>query len=191
MSDGVVASVPHAQSLGEKLRALRRSQGQSLEEVANATGISRSLLSLVETGKNDLTVGRLIRLMDFYGVLVTDLLPQGTEDRPEIVRRAHQRRIRSRSEKMDLFYLLPDASRAIELVIAVYQPGGATAEFLSFDAEQTVHVLEGAIALTFEGEAPIVLEVGDSAGFSARRPHKYSNDGDQIARVMHARSPAS
>ena len=79
--------------LGEKLRQLRLERGESLTRVADATGISSSFLSLVETGRSDLTVARLVRLAAHYGVPVTDLLPDEEDDRPEIVRRKNQRRI--------------------------------------------------------------------------------------------------
>ena len=61
--------------LGARLRAIRADRGLSLSAVAEATGISTSFLSLVETGKNDITFGRLRRLIDYYGVTLIDLLP--------------------------------------------------------------------------------------------------------------------
>lgn len=54
--------------LGTKLRALRTDRGLSIAEVADATGISASFLSLVENGRSDIAIGRLMRLIDFYGV---------------------------------------------------------------------------------------------------------------------------
>ena len=38
---------------------------------------------------------------------------------------------------------------------------------------------------------PIVLEEGDSAYYSAKRPHKYKNIGDGPARAFHIRSPGN
>ena len=61
--------------LGGRLRSLRHGRKLSLAEVGAATGMSSSFLSLVENGRNDLTVARLVRLVDYYGVSVTDLLP--------------------------------------------------------------------------------------------------------------------
>jgi transcriptional regulator with XRE-family HTH domain len=179
------------EGLGPRLRALRRMRGLSLAQVAAATDISSSFLSLVENGKNDLTVARLIRLASYYSVAVADLLPDVADDRPEVVRRAHQRRIRSRSEKMDLFLLVHKGGGAMTPVIAIYELGGGTHEFISYDCEQFDHVLEGTIAVVFEGDEPIVLCEGDSAYYSAKRPHKYENVGDGPARVIHVRSPGN
>ena len=185
------ARVPVVEGLGPRLRALRRMRSLSLAQVATASGISSSFLSLVENGKNDLTVARLIRLASYYGVAVTDLLPDVEEDRPEVVRRAHQRRIPSRSEKMDLYLLTHKGGGAMTPVIATYGIGGGTHEPLSYDCEQFDHVLEGAIALIFDGDEPIILDEGDSAYYSAKRPHKYENVGARPARVIHVRSPGN
>src|SRR6478735_2717211 len=79
--------------LGGRLRSLRHGRKLSLAEVGAATGMSSSFLSLVENGRNDLTVARLVRLVDYYGVSVTDLLPDPGEQRPEVIRSANRRRI--------------------------------------------------------------------------------------------------
>src|SRR4051812_17974209 len=61
-------------NLGTTLRAIRTSRRLSLADVADATQISPSFLSLVELGKSDITIGRLTRLADFYKVSFSDLL---------------------------------------------------------------------------------------------------------------------
>src|SRR6476469_1078063 len=91
--------------LGGRLRSLRHGRKLSLAEVGAATGMSSSFLSLVENGRNDLTV---VRLVDYYGVSVTDLLPDPGEQRPEVIRSANRRRIPSRSERMDLYPLVQE-----------------------------------------------------------------------------------
>jgi transcriptional regulator with XRE-family HTH domain len=177
--------------LGAKLRSLRHERLLSLNQVAAATGISSSFLSLVENGKNDLTVARLIRLVSYYGVAVSDLLFDDADQPAEILRREHQRHIRSRSEKMDLYLMTHEGKRAMTPVMATYEVGGGTDEYLSYDSEQWDHVLEGTLALSFDGGEPIILNAGDSAYYSARRPHKYRNIGDGPARALHVRSPGN
>jgi transcriptional regulator with XRE-family HTH domain len=179
------------EGLGARLRALRKARGLSLAQVAAATGISSSFLSLVETGKNDLTVARLVRLVSYFDVAVTDLLPDPVEQRPEIVRRSHQRRIPSRSEKMDLYLLVNEGDRAMMPVLATYEVGGGTDEFISYESDQFDYVLEGTIELLFEGDEPILLEKGDAAYYAGRRAHKYRNVGGGPARAFHVRSPAT
>lgn len=186
-----LSELPAVEGLGLKLRMLRRQRRLALTQVAAATGISSSFLSLVENGKNDLTVARLIKLVSYYGVAVSDLLPDEVEQPAEILRREHQRHIPSRSEKMDLYLMTHEGNRAMTPVMATYEVGGGTHEFLSYDSEQWDHVLEGTLAVMFEGEETIVLNAGDSAYYSAKRPHKYKNIGDGPARALHVRSPGN
>ncbi|MGZ4317384.1 MAG: cupin domain-containing protein [Gaiellaceae bacterium] len=186
-----LSELPAVEGLGLKLRMLRRQRRLALTQVAAATGISSSFLSLVENGKNDLTVARLIKLVSYYGVAVSDLLPDEVEQPAEILHREHQRHIPSRSEKMDLYLMTHEGNRAMTPVMATYAVGGGTHDFLSYDSEQWDHVLEGTLAVMFEGEETIVLNAGDSAYYSAKRPHKYKNIGDVPARALHVRSPGN
>jgi transcriptional regulator with XRE-family HTH domain len=70
--------VTHQPALGRRLKALRVNRGLSLKEVGAKTGVSSSFLSMIETGRNDLSVGRLMVLADFYGVGLDEIL----QDRP-------------------------------------------------------------------------------------------------------------
>ena len=63
-------------ALGRRLKALRVNRGLSLKEVGAETGVSPSFISMVETGRNDLSVGRLMVLADFYGVGLDDIVAE-------------------------------------------------------------------------------------------------------------------
>ena len=78
----------HQPALGRRLKALRTSRGLSLKELGAETGVSASFLSMVESGRNDLSVGRLMVLADFYGVGLDDVLPGRRTDRHLAVRHA-------------------------------------------------------------------------------------------------------
>ena len=52
--------------LGQKLRRLRKKARRiKLQELAKGTGLSASFLSTVETGKSDITLARLQRIVQF------------------------------------------------------------------------------------------------------------------------------
>ena len=79
---------PHGAGLGVALRAARNARRLSLAQVAEATGVSRSLLSLIETGRSDITIGRLSRLARLYDVRLADLVPEPRHPDPLVVRSA-------------------------------------------------------------------------------------------------------
>ncbi len=60
--------------LGTRLRSLRTGRGISLSQLGAATQISSSFLSLVESGRSDITISRLLRLSDFFDVDLDELV---------------------------------------------------------------------------------------------------------------------
>jgi quercetin dioxygenase-like cupin family protein/DNA-binding Xre family transcriptional regulator len=186
-----VIELPDLQSeLGPALRAIRVANRRSLSEVAAATGISSSFLSLVENGKSDITVGRLTRLVAFYGVSVADLLPAGPSADPDIVRRAEQRLLPSPAEGISFYLLGPHVSGLMLPMIVEMEPSARLAEYGHHHGEEFVHVLEGTLALELEGAEPRILEDGDSAYYSAERPHLFRNaDDGRLLRLICVDSP--
>lgn len=169
------AAAADGSGMGAALRAIRRRHGHSLNTVARETGISPSFLSLVENGRSDITIGRLVRLVDFYDVSITDILPGESAD-PEVVREGDTRRLSSPAEGIEIFLLAPDTRRAMMPMLIAFQPGAQFAEYGRHAGEELVYVLDGRLRLELEGAEPRVLERGDGAYYSATRPHRFVND---------------
>ena len=88
--------------LGSRLRQLRRSRGVSLADVAEGTGISPSFLSMVEKGKSDITISRLMRLVHWFEVSVSDLVQEPNPSPVQIVRADGRRSLRLADEKISI-----------------------------------------------------------------------------------------
>ena len=175
--------------LGSRLRRLRAKRALSLVEVAEATGISASFLSMVENGQSDITVSRLMRLVHWYGVSIADLLQQPIRSLVRVVRGRDQRSFELKNEQIRIFMLTPDGQHAMMPVINVYGPGGGMAEATQHEGEEFIHVQRGAVELTIGEEDPIVLEAGDSAYYRADVPHLFRNAGEGEARFLGVTTP--
>jgi quercetin dioxygenase-like cupin family protein len=166
-------------SLGGRLKAVRRARRLSLAEVSEATDVSASFLSLVENDKSDIAIGRLVRLIEFYGISIADLLPgEGTTGNyPDVVRSDARRQLHSASEAIDI-YLLTSMTRDRQMMpmLVVVEPGARLAEHGRHPGEEWVHVLEGRLRLELEGVEPRILYPGDSAYYTSERPHLFVND---------------
>jgi transcriptional regulator with XRE-family HTH domain len=161
--DGVLATV------GPRLRALRTERGSTLGEVAEATGISVSTLSRLESGGRRPTLELLLPLARVYGVALDDLVDTPAPADP----RVHGRPIQN------------DGTTIIPLS---RQTGGPQAYKMAFpprwrvgDTEQKVHdgyewlyVLSGRIRLLL-GPRDFVLGPGEVVEFDTRVPHALSN----------------
>jgi transcriptional regulator with XRE-family HTH domain len=150
--------------IGARLRRLRQERELSLAHVASATGLSASSLSLVETGKSDIGFGRLKRLIDFYGIRFSDLVPEPPPAEPAVVRATGRRHIASPAEGIDVYLLTHGGERALEPVLAVYEPGGELQPYGagSPPVERFFLVLDGELELTFEGHPPLTVGAGDA-----------------------------
>jgi transcriptional regulator with XRE-family HTH domain len=182
---------PHSTTaLGARLRTIRTSRRLSLSEVALATGISQSFLSLVENGKSDITIGRLSRLAEFYKVSFMDVIPVPETSDAQIVRTHEQRLIHSPAEGIDIFLLTVDTKRTMMPMIVAFEPGAELAEFGRHEGEEFVHVIEGSMILEIADMEPRTLRAGDSAYYSAERPHLFRNaSAEDPARIICVDSP--
>jgi transcriptional regulator with XRE-family HTH domain len=176
--------------LGQRLKAIRVARGLSLAEVSRQTSISRSFLSLVENGQNEITIGRLVRLVGFYGVHISDFFAELEVTQHNVVRHAERRRIPSPEESLAMYLLAPDESRSMLPMSVEFEPGGGFSEPGRHPGEEFIHVVEGAVILRLEGEEqPIVLHPGDTAWYSGEHGHTVTNGVDARTRIIAVISP--
>jgi transcriptional regulator with XRE-family HTH domain len=166
---------PDLKRLGARLRRLRRERGLSLGEVAKATDISASFLSHVENGKSDITFMRLERLVALYGGSLMDLAaPHPANER--VVRAAEQEQLALGEEHAAIYLLAPDTKRSMMPILAVYEPGGGSVEPFRTESEEFIHILHGAVEISFEDGEVIELAKGDSVYLiEPHRSRRYRN----------------
>ncbi len=154
--------------LGERLRTLRREKEYSLGVVARGTGLSASFLSLVENGKSDISLGRLVRLMDFYGVTLTGLVdPRHPGPARTVVRRTEQRNhLLAGGVRTD--FLAESLGVPVSHLLMTFEPGASVDltendEFESRQAGESFYlVMQGELLVELAGREAVVLTEGDS-----------------------------
>jgi transcriptional regulator with XRE-family HTH domain len=157
--------------LGTRLRALRAERGLSLSQLEAATKISSSFLSLVESGKSDITISRLVRLADFFDVELSDLVEGSrTERRPlEVVRDGEGSVLASSAEGLTSRFLghqrwqlsprVTDYEAGAALEIA---GGEQAAREILHHRELFIFVIAGTFEITVAGEDPVTVGRGDA-----------------------------
>ncbi len=178
-------------SVGTALRQVRNARSLSLADVAEATGISASFLSLVEKNRSDITIGRLVRLIDFYGISITDLLPfAARSEYPEVIHPDERRSLVSPVEGIDIYLLTADTDRQMMPLEVHFQAGASLAEPGRHAGEEWLLVLEGELRLELEGAEARVLRRGDTAYYPAERPHLLANASETaLLRVLCVDTP--
>jgi transcriptional regulator with XRE-family HTH domain len=166
----------------------------TLRELARRVGVSPSLISQIETGRSQPSVGTLYAIATELEVSVDDLLFDGDDRRPGAsggrddngpggggpVQRAHNRRAISLDSGVRWERLTTQHDDEVEFLDVVYDVGGAssTAESLTRHAGHEYGlVLSGRLGVTLLFEEH-VLEAGDSISFASTTPHRLANAGD-------------
>ena len=176
---------PHDAELGAALRRARNLRGMSLAQVAEATGISRSLLSLIETGRSDITVGRLSRLARLYDIRLADLVPEPRHPDPLVVRADDRPAVHYEAEGIDVEILMPEGPHAMQALLTTLSPKAAMQDFIAQPNEVFAFVLEGKVRTEFADGRELVLEAGDSAAFvSGEGGHRHANLCDETTRLV-------
>jgi quercetin dioxygenase-like cupin family protein len=118
----------------------------------------------------------LVRLVDFYGITLADLIPNAPHTaEPEVIQPADRRHVSSPAEGIDVFLLTADTERTMMPMLLDFKPGARLAEYGRHEGEEWVYVVRGRLCLRLEGAEPRHLETGDSAYYPAHRPHLFEN----------------
>ena len=146
-----------------RLKQLPAEHGLSLSQLARATGISSSFLSLIEQAQSDVTIGRLVRLAEFYDVELADLLngpPTAPADHVRILRTAPEHMLHSPTEGVDVYDLTCGARWTLVPTLSTFRPGGSIEIDDEHEHERMIYILDGTFELVFPGEAPTRLRTG-------------------------------
>ena len=176
-------------SVGRRLRQMRKNKRLTVAGLAEASGVSAGMISQIERGLSNPSIGTLERLRAVLGIPLTaffeDRKPTDTVlDAEAWVRRADKRPFfQVGANGMSKELLSPSGEHELQFMIITIPPHSQSHEVLIGEGEKAGLVLEGRVKLVVDGESTI-LEVGDSFQFDSRKPHGVANDFDASARLM-------
>jgi transcriptional regulator with XRE-family HTH domain len=164
--------------LGERVRALRRERGWTLESLAERSRVSRAMISKLERGEKNPTLVVAARVAEGLGVSLSQLV--GIEARREIVVVPKERRMVMRDPEtgFERQLLSPSFGGELEFIRNVVPEGSTSGEFPPHrrGVEEYVVVEKGRLRAIL-GSEEHVLEEGDAAYFEADVAHRFDNAG--------------
>lgn len=165
--------------LGVRLRLHRRDRGLTVEALAAASGVSRSMISDIERGAKMPTVLTMARLATALGVTVSRLLGEDQHDRVIILRREEQAAVTDTAgwQRRTLSPNLPGLE--FEFIRTTIPPGVVVGEFAAHAAgsREYVAVESGTLTVTLDGKAS-TLRSGDAIYYAGDCTHAFANAGD-------------
>ncbi len=185
MKDGAPRDINHR--IAARVRDLRGAGRLSLEALAQRSGVSRSMISLIERGESSATAVVLEKLAASLGVSLAALF----EDTHAPVSPLARRRTQAEWRDPGSGYLRRNLSPAgfaapLQLVEIEFPPGARVAYESSARAvpmHQQIWVLEGAIEVSV-GTEQVRLEAGDCFALQLDGPTAYRNPGRTRARYL-------
>ena len=189
-----VRPVPPAPSatptrIGPRLRETRMAQGLTIENIADATGLTKGFISRVERDETSPSVATLVTLCQVLSLPIGALFESPLH---EVIELAKAPLINFGGVGVVDRMLTPRSESRVQAIRSRLDPfanGGDNYYTISCDVE-VVHVLEGAITMRFpNGE--VDLHTGDSMTVPGREPHTWVNRSNEPAEVIWTIVPAS
>jgi transcriptional regulator with XRE-family HTH domain len=165
-------------SLGRNVRQLRAAHDWSLHELAERSGVSRSMLNQVELGRSAPTINVLWRIAHALEVPFSALLADAAPGKTRVIRAEETRRMASHDGRFVSRALFAGEARPrAELYELRVAPGKhQEAEPHAPGTLENLVSSAGEIEILVGGERHR-LAPGDSIQFEADRPHGYRNPG--------------
>lgn len=171
-------------AIGERVKALRKEKGLSLDELSNLTGFDIDLLASIEDSDIQPQLGTVMKLSkaldSAFGRLVS-----GVGDRLYSVTRKKDRKVVSRStsrkgKKQIYTYksLAPEVKGRHMEALIVQLDENPDEDMSVHEGEEFIYILEGLVVLKI-GEDRFELEPGDSVYYLSTTPHLIASKTGQ------------
>ncbi|QGP91213.1 HTH-type transcriptional regulator PuuR [Neomoorella glycerini] len=176
-------------TVGKRIRSLRKQRGLSLQELAAKVGISYSYLSQIENGKANLSVSLLKDLASALEVpSVFFLLEDDIRPLIKLIKQEErQEYVRNEGVTIELLF----AAEKLEATIIKLQSGSATNKSSCHQGEEFCYVLKGEVEICFDEKDYYQLKQGDIIYYPAHIPHRWFNHSEEPAIVLLACTPPS
>lgn len=175
--------------LAERVRALRKERGWTLEQAAQAAGLARSTLSKIENGQMSPTYDGLKKLAEGLGITVPQLFtpPRGDGPRGRMTTTRASEGEAHVTTTYEHELLSGGLTRKSMLPYRARIRARSFEEFdgwVRHDGEEFLYVLTGKIRLYTEFYAPVDMARGDSAYYDASMGHNVISLSPEDATIL-------
>jgi transcriptional regulator with XRE-family HTH domain len=165
--------------VGTNLRRIRVRRGLSLERLAQASGVSRAMLSQVELGRSTPTINVVWRIARALEVPFSSLIAEDATRGTSVLRRSDAKVLSSHDGTFTSRALFPfDKPRRVEFYELRLAPRGEEhADPHPPGTVENLVVATGTVRIEVGGRIE-PLTLGDAVVFQADTPHAYVNTSD-------------
>jgi len=175
------------ENLGKRVKKLRGDRGWSLEELANVSGVSRSMLSEIEREKANPTLTVTFRIARAFGLTLQDLIEsaEASASKIQVIRASDRAQVFRSDKHHEIRTLSPlNLEKDVEFYEVTLKPGGALRSQPHFEGtREFLTVEEGSVRIESDQDTD-ELAKGDSGTYRADVSHAIINTGKSTALVF-------
>lgn len=168
-------------NIGDRIKMLRISQKRTMQEIAEASDLSKSMISKIEGNKTIPSVAALVKIAKSLGTNISSLLEQEGFLNAILTTRQKAQESLTPTDKGYLFY--PYASgyheKKMQPFLFVARKGEVVPHELSHEGEEFIYVIKGQMKMQV-GETEYVLNSGDSLYFNSVQKHGVMPVSDEV-----------
>jgi transcriptional regulator with XRE-family HTH domain len=164
-------------TVGPRLRALRRERDATLADLSARTGISVSTLSRLESGARKPTLELLLPLAKAHGVTLDELVGAPPTGDPRI----HLRPVTRHGMVHLPLTRRPGGIQAYKLIIPAGPPQEPDPQV--HEGYEWMYVLNGRLRVVL-GEHDFAMKHGEAAEFDTRTPHWFGRADDESVELL-------
>jgi transcriptional regulator with XRE-family HTH domain len=165
--------------LARRVRELRRQRHWTLDKLSLACGVSRSMLSQIERGEANPTLGVTFAIAKAFGLSLGELVDQpGASPAMHVVRATDAAYVLRGDAECTIRVLTPLRFEGdVELYEVVLEPGCALRSEAHVPGTREIVVVEDGHAVVESGNEAVPLEPGDAVSYRADIAHAIVNPG--------------
>lgn len=175
------------ENLGKRVKKLRGDRGWSLEELATASGVSRSMLSEIEREKANPTLTVTFRIARAFGLTLQELIEsaEASASKIQVIRATDRAQVYRSDKQCEIRTLSPiNLEKDVEFYELTLRPGGTLRSQAHFEGtREFLTVEEGSVRIESDQNSE-ELAKGDSGTYRADVPHAIVNTGKGDALVF-------
>jgi transcriptional regulator with XRE-family HTH domain len=172
-------SDPASHALCTRVTALRKKNKLTLDQLAAASGVSRSMLSQIERGQANPTLTVTFRIAQAFGLSIGELVDQAWQSSTiEVVHGKDKSNLFRTDQECQIRTLSPlHMEKNIEFYELRIAPGASLTSAPHYEGTKELLTITSGRGRVVSGENSTELNEGDSAHYRADLPHAIENCG--------------
>ncbi|NIB41375.1 helix-turn-helix transcriptional regulator [Pseudomaricurvus alkylphenolicus] len=171
---------PASQALCHRVTELRKKNKQTLDQLAAASGVSRSMLSQIERGQANPTLAVTFRIAQAFGITIGELVDQPwASSTIEIVHGDDANNLFRSDDEVQIRTLSPlHMEKNIEFYEIRIAPNASLDSAPHYEGTKELLTVTAGSCVVHSGDSQCKLSAGDSAHYRGDLNHTIANSGD-------------